>query len=201
MLSLPKICYNMINSNQHLELFEDYFEHNRIDRSTLLLQLKEYPKRTFNNIRKFIPNINLYLESLDIYSFYNTFFVIGCPMSTDIDVVCIVNKEYLNNSIPLPLKNTELERMKNELKIIGYDTSRDIDINILCIEDKRCIGKSKGGDEIINILLKTHQLHKQYYKFDIELDFIEVSLIDKLKSITKFIFDYIEYVCIDYKNF
>jgi hypothetical protein len=191
----------MINSNQNLELFEDYFEQNRIDKSGLLLQLKEYPKRTFNNIRKLIPNIMFYLDELNIYSFYDKFYVVGCPTSTDIDIICIVNKQYLYHSVPLPLKSTEIERLSSELNSIGYDITRGIDINILCIEDKRCIGKSKGGDETVNILLNTHKLHKQYYVYDIEIDFVEVQLIDKLKCITKFIFDYIEFVCIDYKNF
>lgn len=191
----------MINSNQNLELFDEYFKKNNTTKEDVLLNLNNYPKRTFNNIRKQIPNITNYINDLDIYSYYEKFYVIGCPTSTDIDVVCIVNRNYLNNSVPLPLKNTEIERLKTELNLIGYDTERDIDINIICIENRRCIGKSKGGDETINILLKTHTLHVQYYEFDIEIDFVDVSLIDKLKAITKFIFDYIEYVCIDYKNF
>lgn len=191
----------MINNHHNLELFDEYFKKNNITKEELLLNLKNHPKRTFNHVRKFIPNITDCINDLDIYSYYDKFYVIGCPTSTDIDVVCIIDRQFLSNSIPLPLKNTEIERLTTELNSIGYDISRDIDINIICIENKRCIGKSKGGDEIINILLKTHSLHIQYYDFNIEIDFIDVSLIDKLKAITKFIFDYIEYVCIDYKNF
>ena len=201
MLSLPKLLYNMINSNQNLELFDEYFEKNKMTIEVLLKNLKDYPKRTFNNIRKEIPTIENYIKNLDVYSYYEKFYVIGCPTSTDIDVVCIINRQFLSNSVPLPLKNTEIERLKMELHSVGYDTERDIDINIICIENKRCIGKSKGGDETINILLNTHFLHTQFYEFDIDIDFVEVSLIEKLKAITKFIFDYIEYVLIDYKNF
>lgn len=203
MLSLPKLCYNMINSNQNLELFDEYIKKNNITKQKILTNLRDYPKRTFNNIKKSIPNIVNYIHSYyeQFYSSYEKFYVIGCPTSTDIDIVCIIDRQFLNNSVPLPLKNTELERLRIELNSIGYDTNRSIDINIICIEDKRCIGKSKGGDETINILLKTHTLHNQYYEFDIEIDFVEVSLIEKLKVITKFIFDYMEYAIIDYKNF
>lgn len=201
MISFPKHCYNMIENNHNLELFTEYFEKNNTTKEELLFNLKNYPKRTFNHIRKHIPNIIEYINELDIYSYYDKFYVIGCPTSTDIDIICIINKMYLFNSIPLPLKNTEIDRLRRELNLSGYDTDIDLDINIICIENKRCIGKSKGGDETINILLKTHTLHKQYYDYDIEIDFIDIPLIDKLMGITKFLFSYIEYVCIDYKNF
>lgn len=192
MLSFPKLLYNMINSNQNLELFSDYFIQNKLNRESFLTNLQNYPKRTFNHIKKSIPNIIDIIESLENYSYYDKFFVVGCPLSTDIDVICIVQKQYILNSVPLPLKNTEIIRLSSELESIGYSVERQIDYNLICIENKRCVGKSKGGEETINILLKTHSLHKQKYEFDIQIDLIEVLLIDKLKAITKFIFDYIE---------
>jgi len=197
---ITKILNNLIETNDiDITILKD-----KITKDKLCENLLLYPIKTYNFIKKYIPNIDEQIDKLTkiLYSEYSSFIVFGCPDSTDIDVVIFVDKKYLDKSQPRPLSINECDRLKIELSSIGYDLSRTIDINLLSIEDGRCIGKTKGGEEITNIIIKTYQYHNQLYDLP-KLNIIDVKLIDRLKSISKFIITYIKNVVdkINYINF
>ncbi len=165
----------------------------------IIYNLKKHPKY-FNSLKNYIPDIDKILEQLYLeeqekrsLSKYVSFTVFGCPTSTDIDIVVFVLSEYLNHSVPYQLSDSEITRLKAELTSIGYDTeNKKIDINIMCIEDRRCIGSSKGGGETINICNATHTLHRQLYEIP-HMNNVEIILLDRLYSIAKKIMDIIKY--------
>jgi hypothetical protein len=136
----------------------------------------------------------------EFFSRYEKFYVIGCPRSTDIDVLIIINKRFLINGIPLPLFSSEYQRLLSELSELSYDISRSIDYNLIVIENGCIIGQTKGGLDTSNILIKTHHLHTQKYVYDLELNFIQSELINRIRPIAKFILDYLEDVAIYYHS-
>lgn len=191
-------------SRRIARILKNLIENNEIDISILHYIIKKdkicenlllYPVKTYNFIKKYIPNIEEQIDNMSttLYSEYSSFVVFGCPDSTDIDIVVFIDKKYLDKSQPRPLSMSETIRLKTELSSIGYDVSRNIDINLISIEDGRCIGKSKGGEEITNIIVKTYQYHNQLYDLP-QLDIIDVKLIDRIRSISKFIITYIKSV-------
>ena len=168
----------------------------------LLEKLKAYPKKTTNLILQYYPNLQDDIDILckDLFSTYDKFYIIGCPDSTDIDVLCFVDKKYLNNANILSLSKMSIDNLKKELSLLGYDLSKNLDINLMVFEDGRSIGQSKGGLETLNILKYTYHLHKQAYPLDFEIHHVEVTNFDKLRAISKFMLDYLEDVAIDYKS-
>ena len=111
-------------------------------------------------------------------------------------ILCIVDKQYLNNGNIKPLSELEINRIKLELK----QSQVNLDINLIVIEDGRSIGQSKGGTETLNILKYTYHLHKQVYPLDFDIKHVSVTIFDKLRAISKFMLDYLEDIAIDYKS-
>jgi hypothetical protein len=189
--SFVKILANLIQSNQ-IDV-SIMFEKN--SKEQLCESLVNYPKKTLKFIKKYIPNIENIVSELseNLYSQYSSFIVIGCPESTDIDIILFVDPKYIDKSNPRPLSYTENERLRHELQTIGYDTTRHIDINIISVVDGFCIGMSKGGDEIINIIINTHQYHTQLYELP-NLHTVQSNVIDRIRSISRFIIMHIKTV-------
>lgn len=135
----------------------------------------------------------------DSFSTYDTFIVFGCPKSTDIDVACFVNMKYDDFGHPMPLFSTEQLRLKSELEQLGYDIqTREIDVVLLIVSEKRIISMSKGGNMIGNVILKTHDLHNQTHCIP-QFDFIRCDQMDSLKALSKFILDNLEILVTDYQ--
>jgi hypothetical protein len=113
------------------------------------------------------------------------FNVFGCNLSRDIDVACVVNKR---KDIK---KYIDIDQLKQELKLLDYDITRDIDVNLVYIENGNIQVVSKGSKETQNIIYSTYKLHKQAYACLVNTE-IEVNLIDKINMISKYILNYME---------
>jgi hypothetical protein len=170
------------------------------NKEALIENLRTFPVKTLNRIKKQLRSYNIEELCPEYFSRYLSFYVIGCPDSTDIDVIIVIDKIYLMNGIPLPLYSSENQRLLSELSELGYDISRSIDYNIIIIENGYIIGQTKGGIDTSNIIIRTHHLHAQKYVYDLNLVFIQSEIINRIKSIAKFILDYLENVAIDYHS-
>jgi len=167
----------------------------------LIFLLNSSPIKTLKNIISVIGEIHI--TTYDLYTqFYISWVVIGCPGSTDIDVVVFVTKENIKDGKPLELSPTLLITLMTELRDAGYNIASidDLDINVLCVnEEGHIIANMKGGAEIANIINLTHHYHKQKYPIP-HLQTIEVSIFDKLRAISKFILDNLKSLTPDYEK-
>lgn len=194
--TISKLFINALKNNKLILKDEE-------EKTKMTSNLEKFPLKTTKYlIREY--NINFKdLESMsdDLFSKYETFVVIGCELSKDLDVVCVVDSKYQSDGLTYPLLSSEKERLIEELKKIGYDEEkiRLIDLNIVTIENKNISSLTKGGRETQNIILETYKYHKQLYECP-ELEFIKINLIEKLKPISKFFVDYLENITNDYEN-
>lgn len=167
----------------------------------LISLLNSSPIKTLKNIISVIGEIHI--TTYDLYTqFYISWVVIGCPCSTDIDVVVFITKENIKDGKPLELSTTLLITLMTELRDAGYNIASidDLDINVLCVnEEGHIIANMKGGTEIANIINLTHHYHKQKYPIP-HLQTIEVSIFDKLRAISKFILDNLKNLTPDYEK-
>lgn len=167
----------------------------------LILTKSQFMMRTYNILNQIYP---LSLDDLEVlcsenFNTYKSFFVFGCPRSTDIDIVCIVENH--TNGVPFPLFTKEVKRLHSELQELGYDISRGIDLSLVVYDDfeKKFIAHSKGGPETQNILLMTYKYHMQKYSLP-NLTFVTMELFDKLRGIAKYILDNLEDIVVDYQE-
>ena len=167
----------------------------------LISLLNSSPIKTLKNIKSVL--VEIHITTYDLYTqFYISWVVIGCPGSTDIDVVVFVTKENIKDGKPLELSPTLLITLMTELRDARYsiESIDDLDINVLCVnEEGHIIANAKGGAEIANIINTTHQYHKQKYPIHY-LQTIEVSIFDKLRAISKFILDKLKNLTQDYEK-
>ena len=167
----------------------------------LIELLNSYPINTLKNITFVLDKIQI--TTYDLYTqFYISWVVIGCPGSTDIDIVVFVTKENIKDGKPLELSPTLLITLMIDLRNVGYsiESINDLDINILCVnEEGHIIANMKGGAEIANIINTTHQYHKQKYPIP-HLQKIKVSIFDKLRAISKFILDNLKNLTPNYEK-
>lgn len=169
--------------------FIKFLENNMTKSKTIRLILTVYPSLTYD-----------YLETIcgDYFSKYKSFVVFGCPHSTDIDVCCIIDTVYKVDGVLKPLHSSEELRLITELSSLGYNVNREIDINLICLDQNGdTIASSKGGTETQNIILMTHKYHKQMYPIPM-MTFVEVDPFEKIEVICKFILDKLEFITIDY---
>ena len=167
----------------------------------LISLLNSFPINTLKNILSVIGEIHI--TTYDLYTqFYISWVVIGCPGSTDIDVVVFVTKKNIKDGKPLELSTTLLITLMTELRDARYNIASidDLDINVLCVNEfGHIIANAKGGAEIANIINTTHQHHTQKYPIPY-LQTIEVSIFDKLRAISKFILDNLKNLTPDYEK-
>ena len=95
------------------------------------------------------------------YSELIGFIVVGCPESTDTDIIVIVSPENQPKGQVLPLSPDSLIRLKERLLSIGINQEKELDINLIYLENGRVIGFSKGGQETVNIIHSTWMYHPQ----------------------------------------
>lgn len=116
---------------------------------------------------------------------YSSFVVYGCPDSTDIDVAVLVPGDVdLTRSI-------DVEELRRELKNLGYDVNRTLDLNIIPTKGGEAALSSMEDKETQNIIYYTYSFHKQAYPCPIKSP-INVDINDKIKSIVKYIIDYLK---------
>jgi hypothetical protein len=118
-----------------------------------------------------------------------TFNVIGCPLSTDIDIVIKVDKI-------LDPMFLDMSYIQEELRKLGYivnDDMSNVDIcQIVVDEDGNFVVSSKGSKETQNILYYTYDEHMQKDP-PIFSKPVRTELLDrweKLNALPKFIMDY-----------
>ena len=183
------------------------------------ITLKEYIRKWFiklfeTNVSQGIKKLNSLnykfnideLEQLknESYTNYESFFIYGCPLSTDIDVLVTCPEQSARDGKVCPLFTSEIVRLKEELSDLGYDINREIDYNLVVIRDDVIIASSKGGKETANICLATYKQHAQKFH-DLPLKKIILSsddFEDKLRSLAKFVWDFLKNITSknEYKN-
>ena len=189
-----KILLKKLPSNKNLNKYKN-----------IISMLIEYLlNNNFNKFYKFL--IEHLKEKNRIFSFYEicklnsnlfsnikSWYIFGCPLSTDIDICVIVDKKI--EGIPACPNYNSLKRLvKHFLK-----ETKELDFNFITIDDRRVTSMKKGHEEIANILCLTYKYHKQIYQLpDIDSN-IKVDYLDKMKSIGKLIVDNLEYLRSDYK--
>jgi hypothetical protein len=146
------------------------------------------------------------------------FVVVGCPRSSDIDVIVIVDGKSHTNGKTLPLTSEDLKTIRSKLTAVGYDPKKEIDINVLALKDKKIVACFKGGKETANIIIHTADLHKQVefsnsgIKYDSQsrptnmsdlLDEVPATdemIFGRVHAILKFIIEYLEIISLDYRS-
>jgi hypothetical protein len=137
--------------------------------------------------------IDIFKEDLVIPQIFNVF---GCELSTDIDVVIlldqIVEKEFL-----------DLSYIVSKLKSLSYDINDDmsnLDIQQVTIDvNGNIVLSSKGSKETQNMIYYTYNLHKQYCPpiFSKPIDTDQIDILGKIKSVGKLLLDYYESFFVD----
>jgi len=191
-------------------LYKFALEKNRLDRHTIdshfgdsdVIELvKLRPTQTLKKIAGLFLYSCTELEELcsEKFSRYMFFTVFGCPLSTDIDVVCYVDEIYSSNGFVNPLFSSEIERLTAELSELGYDVSRGLDISLVTIKENNIVALSKGGRETQNIIISTHMHHIQKYPVP-ALEWVTGDILDKCRAIAKFYLDHLEHIALDYAS-
>ena len=87
--SKARLLVRILESNQESKL-EGFDE----DKDKIVSALKSFPVRTYNSLNKKYKFDYSLLEKLcaDRFSSYSSFVIFGCPTSTDIDVLVVVDK-------------------------------------------------------------------------------------------------------------
>lgn len=151
---------------------------------------------------------------------YDSFIVIGCKESTDIDVVCFVRECDIYNGNTKELSEKSIKLLKEELKTCGYDMRRKLDINTAFVDSKSQMitASSKAGLETQNIIIATWSNHKQIMDLPtkevmeilplalvrhpmINIKFTKKYMYEKIRSFAKYVLDHCEHICYDYKKF
>lgn len=167
-----------------------------------------------NNIYNFTDSdIELILPTY--FSEFDSFVVIGCPMSTDIDVIAFVRHCDHADAKVKSLSNKSYQRLQICLTGLGYDISVGIDLNLIYIDPQTQMitASTKGDIETQNIINATWIHHKQIMNDESTLPFALVLhpvrnveftpdvLRQRLRTMAKYILDYAEDIVLDYKSF
>lgn len=153
------------------------------------------------------------------FSDFDSFIVMGCPESTDIDVVCFVRKQDINNGLTKELLPSSYNRLLSELKKLGYEFTSDmLDINCVYVDPntKTIMASSKGGTETQNIINATWSFHQQVMILNEEsktfipqalelhpmndITFTDEEIDNKIRAFAKYALDYAEDSCRNYNE-
>lgn len=141
-------------------------------------------KKTYKTLMNLLDLnlLELFREELFEPTHFNVF---GCPLSTDIDIAIIV--PYIVDHQFL-----QLGKIVENLKSLGYDTSREIDCVQIVLDKRGNLSTSnKGSKETQNMIYYTYCNHKQSCP-PIFNRAIEIQVFDKIKGLSKFILDKLE---------
>jgi hypothetical protein len=199
------ICVrDIINRTHHIPLDSTIYE-KRIEYNKYLISLLiQHPHRAIAKISKIHLFNEMDIENMlpECYSNYDSFLVIGCPDSTDIDVIVFVRSIDQKNGQIKELSYSATRRLYKQLEEIGYDTNRSVDINCVYVNPvtKMIIASTKGGSETQNIINATWMYHEQVigirFPHAIELHpvvnikYQRQEIFDKLRALAKYILDY-----------
>jgi len=187
-------------------------ENKEIDLNILFLTKNIFSKRsTPENIYNYIKNILLegkksnvkkILKYLNITEIeirekkiipINVINIFGCPNSRDIDVAIFVSNQQDIESYSKGFCKIDIDSLKLRLKKLDYDITREIDINLVYLDERDNISTVlKGSKETQNIIFNTYCYHKQDSPIIVSST-IEIDITEKLRSIAKFLLDYLEY--------
>jgi hypothetical protein len=138
--------------------------------------LKEYFNKDNRNITRFLKSMKKYnLDLLDKTDYqpkiWNAF---GCPKSTDIDIVILVETDVIENQNKYRIDLTVIQEEVSKLF-----PDKEIDYNYICLNTRGNISRStKGSHETQNMVFSTYQFHKQSHSL-IFNNLIELSESDK----------------------
>jgi len=185
----------------------------------------KYYLKNYNPVKKCVKTIQLiypvpedYFAKIFRHEYATVlwFVVVGCPRSSDIDVMVIVDAKSHSNGKTFPLTSEDHELIRSKLTSIGYDSKREIDINVIALKEKKIVACFKGGKETANIVIHTAKLHKQVefpqsgIKYDSqsrptniadlieEVPITEDMIYGRIQAILKFILEYLEIISINY---
>lgn len=127
-------------------------------------------------------NIILECQKNKSYAGFYAFNIFGCPESTDIDILVAVSDR---THVQKPIN---MDQLKKQLVALGYDTKREIDVNVIFVEDGNIEVTSKGAGETQNMLYETYKYHKQAYPCLVSRK-IKVDIKEKFLATVKFIID------------
>jgi hypothetical protein len=114
---------------------------------------------------------------------------VGCPESTDEDVIVIVDEKYDVDTIEV-----DMDIVKHKLSIIGIDTDTKIDINIVHIYDGQVIKSKKGSIKTIQgIIYYTQNLHMPFNKLIKINKPNKFKVSDRIKPTINYILDHFKY--------
>lgn len=156
------------------------------DQQTMLRMLEHRPATACAALLRILGKTKAdFLQPVRSLIEYTSFNVVGCPLSTDIDVICVVP---LDTKVTEPLSNKD--KLLRELYTLGYDTTRSLDINLVHVsEDGNIIHSTRGlAAETQNIVFHTYRHHKQAYAL-IATSEGTVSPEDKYRALSKCVFD------------
>ena len=158
------------------EIFYKYFPNTKIKTDDIMIIIKELLKININmNFSEEIDKIkNKYVKQFIknqlIKEQYITDFnsiIIGCPESTDIDIIVIVdNKLDIDN---IKINNSDIIKQLEKKCIYQLDLNKQFDINIIQIKNKKVIKSQKGSIKTLQgIIYYTQHLHiKKKFILDI----------------------------------
>jgi hypothetical protein len=158
-------------------------------RSIIIKRLKEKPKSSTFKLYKLLnisENDILKKETIKL----STYFIFGCPLSTDVDIAFVVNSpdiilHYKSGQIIFDYNN-----ILDDLKQI-YPT-QDFDINLIAVDVNNNISMAlKGSKETQNIIYHTYKYHPQKYQLIFNKQ-IDIDLNDKIRGLAVFILDYLK---------
>jgi hypothetical protein len=187
-------------------------ENKEIDLNILFLTKNIFSKRsTSENIYNYIKNIllegkksnvkkllkYLNINEIDIIEKkiipINVINIFGCPNSRDIDVAILVSNKQDIENYSKGICKIDIDSLKLRLKKLDYDITREIDINLVYLDERNNISTVlKGNKETQNIIFNTYCYHKQDSSIIVSST-IDIDITEKLRSIAKFLLDYLEY--------
>jgi hypothetical protein len=166
------IFSNKKNYKYFRNIFVNYFKNFNIpyySTKDIVNIIKEISSDNFNKENKIFKNfLKLFIKPTSFQDF--NCIIIGCPDSTDIDVVVLVDTKYNIETIQIN-KNDIVEKLK---LICIYEIEnieeKKIDINIIHINNKKVIKSVKGSIKTIQgIIYYTQHFHnKKEYFIDVE---------------------------------
>jgi hypothetical protein len=162
------------------DIFKKFFPDIKIRTDNIMTIIREFIKininkksdQNFINELKSIKNnyVNKFIKSQTTKTNYVINFnaiIIGCPESTDIDVIVIVDDNYDIENINI--NHIDIITQLEHKCIYILDKTKNIDINIINIKNKKVTKSQKGSIKTIQgIIYYTQHLHmKKEYMIDI----------------------------------
>jgi len=178
-LRIVIIIQNNISKKYFKGLFQKYFS-DKIKTDDIMIFIKEITKINSNeNFINFIKNfqniknnfVKKFIQNQIAKDNYITDFnaiIIGCPDSTDIDILIQIDESYDINNVKI--HESDIISQLEKKCIYEIDKTKKIDTNIIHIRNKKVISSQKGSIKTLQgIIYYTQHLHmKKEYFLDID---------------------------------